>query len=318
MTWAVEPVASEPVAGSAGSLQITDDANSGIGTDTTYTHAIDFGTSGAATVNGVVFASDVGEAAGGRSNAGTRTYHAADPPVYRRQRQWRPVLKDQAVTYTVSFSEALNATTVGGSDFGNASSSAVTIDSVNATGDPSVFEVFVTPSEAGTLQLQVIAGAVIKDTAGNALNTASAILDNTVITVDAPAPSNTILSSGGGDSWNTGIWSFGVPSGTGDATIAAGIAAQANSSSTPTWSGLLTLESGSSFDVGTTAGSENALNGATRISMDGASILAERGATLSFPAISITNESTITSFGSAAHDDQRLLTGAITGSGGLT
>ena len=54
--------------------QITDDADSGIVSNRTYTHAIDFGNAGAATVNGVVFATDVNIAAGGRANSGTRTY----------------------------------------------------------------------------------------------------------------------------------------------------------------------------------------------------------------------------------------------------
>jgi len=53
---------------------ITNDADSGISSSNNYTHAIDWGTSGAATVNGVVFANEIGAAAGGRSNSGDRTY----------------------------------------------------------------------------------------------------------------------------------------------------------------------------------------------------------------------------------------------------
>jgi hypothetical protein len=48
--------------------------NSGIGTDKTYTHAIDFGPGTITTINGVEFASDFEGTAGGRANAGTRTY----------------------------------------------------------------------------------------------------------------------------------------------------------------------------------------------------------------------------------------------------
>jgi len=55
-------------------IQISDDTNSGIASDMTFTHAIDFGTSGTATVNGVLFANDLGETIDGRSNTGTRTY----------------------------------------------------------------------------------------------------------------------------------------------------------------------------------------------------------------------------------------------------
>jgi len=54
--------------------QIADDADSGIVSNKTYTHTIDFGNAGAATVNGVVFGTDVNIAAGGRTNSGTRTY----------------------------------------------------------------------------------------------------------------------------------------------------------------------------------------------------------------------------------------------------
>ena len=54
--------------------EITGDADSGITSDKTYTHAIDFGNSGAATVNGVVFANEINVLADGRANAGTRTY----------------------------------------------------------------------------------------------------------------------------------------------------------------------------------------------------------------------------------------------------
>ncbi|YCM43699.1 hypothetical protein V2O64_20550 [Verrucomicrobiaceae bacterium 227] len=54
--------------------EITSDADSGINAEMTFTHAIDFGTSGLATVNEVVFVNDVNLAAGDRANAGTRTY----------------------------------------------------------------------------------------------------------------------------------------------------------------------------------------------------------------------------------------------------
>ena len=64
--------------------QITNDADSGISSADTFTHAVDFGSSGTATVNGVVFANDVNVAAGGRANSGGRTYganvHGGDTP----------------------------------------------------------------------------------------------------------------------------------------------------------------------------------------------------------------------------------------------
>jgi hypothetical protein len=86
------------------------------------------------------------------------------------------------VTYTVTFSEDMDASTVDASDFSNAPSAAVTVGSVIET-SPGVFAVEVTPTTMGDLQLQVNAGAVLTDLAGNALDTIAASADDTVITV---------------------------------------------------------------------------------------------------------------------------------------
>jgi Family of unknown function (DUF6288)/PA14 domain/Bacterial Ig domain len=96
-----------------------------------------------------------------------------------------PVNTNTLVTYTVSFNEDMDATTVSAADFGNAGTSAVTIGTVNET-SPGVFAVPVTPTSAGTLQLQVNAGAVLNDAAGNALDTTVAVTDNTTLTVTVP------------------------------------------------------------------------------------------------------------------------------------
>ena len=98
-----------------------------------------------------------------------------------------PVAVNTLVTYTVTFSEDMDASTVDAADFGNAGSAAVTIGTVSET-SPGVFTVQVTPTSAGTLQLQVNHSAGLKDVAGNALDTTSAILDDTTITVDATPP----------------------------------------------------------------------------------------------------------------------------------
>jgi Family of unknown function (DUF6288)/PA14 domain/Bacterial Ig domain len=95
------------------------------------------------------------------------------------------VLVNTLVTYTVTFSEDMDASTVSAADFGNAGSSAVTIGAVTET-TPGVFAVQVTPTSAGTLQLRVNAGAVLNDAAGNALVTTSAITDDTTLTVTVP------------------------------------------------------------------------------------------------------------------------------------
>lgn len=95
------------------------------------------------------------------------------------------VFGNLAVTYTVTFNEALAAATVNAADFGNASATAITVNSVTATANPAVFQVVVTPSAAGTLRLQVKAGATLTDVLGNSLNSATAIPDDTTITVNA-------------------------------------------------------------------------------------------------------------------------------------
>ncbi|QTN33652.1 hypothetical protein HZ994_15485 [Akkermansiaceae bacterium] len=90
-------------------------------------------------------------------------------------------------TYTVTFDKGVKSGTVGTDDFENGGTAGVTIDSVSATGNPAVYEVVVTTSSAGSLILQIAAGAVIEDLSGNFLETTSALPDDTAITVN-PAP----------------------------------------------------------------------------------------------------------------------------------
>jgi alpha-galactosidase len=95
-----------------------------------------------------------------------------------------PVAVNALVTYTVTFSEDMDASTVSADDFGNAGTAAFTIGTVAET-SPGVFSVPVTPTSAGTLQFQVNQNAVLKDNAINSLNTASPIPDNTILVVGA-------------------------------------------------------------------------------------------------------------------------------------
>jgi hypothetical protein len=95
-----------------------------------------------------------------------------------------PVERNTLVSYTVTFSEAMDAGTVGASDFGNAGGAAVTIGTVSQI-SPAVFSVQATPTSGGLLRLQVNQNAGLTDLAGIALNTTSAIPDDTTITVDA-------------------------------------------------------------------------------------------------------------------------------------
>jgi hypothetical protein len=99
-----------------------------------------------------------------------------------------------SVVYTVSFSEAINAETLTTDDFENGGSSAVTIDSIRGTIDPTMFKVTVTPTSAGTLQLRVKAAAVIADPVGNELDAGAAGPDDTIITVIEDNTAPTLVS----------------------------------------------------------------------------------------------------------------------------
>ena len=85
------------------------------------------------------------------------------------------------VTYTVTFNETMDASTVIAAGFTNAGTAPVVMGKINhALGG--VFTVQVTPTSPGTLRLAVPAGADMRDISGNPLNTASPILDDTTIT----------------------------------------------------------------------------------------------------------------------------------------
>ena len=93
-----------------------------------------------------------------------------------------PIIVNSLVNYTVTFSENMDASTVTAADFGNSGSANVSIDTINEIA-PGVFTVSVYPTDSGTLRLQIKAGAVLMDVAGNALVTTAAIQDDTVIIV---------------------------------------------------------------------------------------------------------------------------------------
>lgn len=89
---------------------------------------------------------------------------------------------DTLVTYTVTFNEDMDASTVTAADFGNAGTASVNIGTVSKS-SAGEFTVPVTPTTSGTLKLQVSASATLTDVAGNQLDTTSAISDDTTITV---------------------------------------------------------------------------------------------------------------------------------------
>jgi hypothetical protein len=114
-----------------------------------------------------------------------------------------PIAPNTLVTYTVTFSKDMDASTVSAADFGNAGDATFTIGAVSETTPTSgVFTVEATPTGGGTLQLQVNALADLKDESGTALSTSSAIIDDTSITVDGTAPtlvSTDIVDDQGGN-----------------------------------------------------------------------------------------------------------------------
>jgi fibronectin-binding autotransporter adhesin len=95
------------------------------------------------------------------------------------------VFTNTTFNYTVTFSEDMDAATVTSSDFGNAGTAAININSVTET-TPGVFNVQITPTSAGTLQFRINAGATLTSTAALNLNTSSALLDDNMITVQTP------------------------------------------------------------------------------------------------------------------------------------
>mgnify|MGYP006078438401 CR=1 FL=1 len=138
------------------------------------------------------------------------------------------------VTYTVTFNEAMDESTVTAADFENAGTAPVTIEIgvIEIAPDdpipaPGLFSVEVTPTGGGTLQLGIKQGTILKDVAGNSLVTSPAILDDTTITVNGtvPNPYDTWAGSAvfGDDANGDGVanglaWSLGALNANADAT----------------------------------------------------------------------------------------------------
>ncbi|MEK0425830.1 MAG: hypothetical protein RJB11_1921, partial [Planctomycetota bacterium] len=100
------------------------------------------------------------------------------------------VALNQTVTYTISFSEDIDAATVTASDFDNAGSSSISIGTITET-SPGVFTVQVTPTSGNSLRLRII--GTIKDIAGNDL--VVPVVDDDILTVDAIAPTVTNITN---------------------------------------------------------------------------------------------------------------------------
>ena len=89
------------------------------------------------------------------------------------------------VTYTITFSEDIDLTSVSGADFDNAGTSTITIGTITETTSTSgVLLVPVTPTSGGTLQLRIPVGATISDVVGSLL--LPPVLDAETFTVIEP------------------------------------------------------------------------------------------------------------------------------------
>ncbi|MFM8401106.1 MAG: hypothetical protein ACKOAH_25050, partial [Pirellula sp.] len=84
------------------------------------------------------------------------------------------------LTYTITFNEDIDASTVSAADFDNAGSASISVGAVTAL-SPKIFSLTVIPSTTGSIILRIPTGAVIKDLAGNSL--VVPVLDDTTVTV---------------------------------------------------------------------------------------------------------------------------------------
>ena len=135
------------------------------------------------------------------------------------------------------------------------------------------------------------------------------------------AASITMFNGGasGTDSWNTvSNWSGGVPSGDMNAALVAGTTAEVNNAVTPVYSGTLVLGNNSLLSIGGTIGSQNAVVGASAITLGAASELRwNLNAGLNFPPITLEGDALfLTPFGASDHETDNFA--AITGSYKLT
>jgi alpha-galactosidase len=125
--------------------------------------------------------------------------------------------------------------------------------------------------------------------------------------------------AGGNDSWNTAAnWDAGVPNGAVDVVVGDGVWAQVNNASTPLYTGSLTLNNNSTLTMAGAVGSENAVAGASGITMNnGSKIQVNLNANINFPPITLAGNVSLESlFGASDHQTDNF--SAITGTYTLT
>ena len=161
------------------------------------------------------------------------------------------------VTYTLTFNKDIDAATLDAADFTNIGDAPITIGTITEI-SPGIVTVYVTPTgfASGILRFAVAAGALIQDTLGNDLNTASAIIDDTVISIVPIQPKTQTFTGNysSSDNWNTATnWNINsgpVPSGADSVIIPAGKFVITTTDATPLYSGNLTLGIGTQLRTG--------------------------------------------------------------------
>jgi hypothetical protein len=109
-----------------------------------------------------------------------------------------PISSVTPLAYTVTYSEFMDPASIGTDDFELLGTAGATVTSVLHLGKTTTVNVLPTLGTSGTIQLQVKAGAVITDLAGNALDTTAAITDPDSVTVsDVVAPTVVSIASPG-------------------------------------------------------------------------------------------------------------------------
>jgi CSLREA domain-containing protein len=163
------------------------------GSGTTYNVAVS-GMTQSGTVTTSVRAGGAADAAGNTNTASTSTdntvtYNIPDtsaPSVTSIDDgdADNTVVVNTMLTYIITFSEDINASTVSAADFNNAGTASITIGTITETTATSgIFTVQVTPTTTGTIILRIPTGADIRDTSNNALITP--VQDDTTVTVAA-------------------------------------------------------------------------------------------------------------------------------------
>jgi hypothetical protein len=141
-----------------------------------------------------------------------------------------------------------------------------------------------------------------------------------------PGPANVITGiTGINDSWNVGAnWTYGhAPTGTEAAVVQAGITAKVNNSTTPTYSGGLTLGANSTLQVGwdVTTGNANALGTGTIVMNSGSVIISRTGlGTYIFnqPFVLAGNATIWGAISTTNNDTTKTFAGGVSGPGRLT